>query len=423
VPGSTDGLLLLLRDHGTLDRKEILAPAIKLAREGFALSRPLSRRLQGNPAASKIFFPEGKTLERGDRLVQADLAETLSDIAEKGRAGFYEGRVADLVVAEMKRGGGLITHQDLRSYQARTRRPFLFSSGEYELMAMPLPSSGGVTIAQILGLVDLDALEAAGHQSVEYIHILTEAERLAYADRNYHLGDPDFVDVPVDKLTSEAYLGQRRNLMPRGKAGKSEGVSHGTVESEETTHYCVADRWGNVAAITYTLNSGYGSGIVVDGAGFILNNQMDNFSAKPGAPNQYGMLGADANSIAPGKRMLSSMTPTIVRKNGKFLFTMGSPGGPTIITTVLQIFLNITLFDMNIREAIDAPRVHHQWLPDVIQHEENALSPEVVSGLQAMGYSLRQRRSIGMAAGIMKLPDGRLAGHADRRGYGTAAGH
>jgi len=423
VPGSTDGLLKLLRDHGTLERRQVLAPAIKLAREGFTLSGSLSKKLLRNLAAAKIFFPNGKALAKGETLKQSDLADTLSAISERGRDGFYQGRVADLIVAEMKRGQGLISHEDLQSYQALQREPFVFSSGEYELITMPLPSSGGVTIAQILGLVNLDALKEAGHQSIDYTHILTEAERLAYADRNYYLGDPDFVDVPIKKLTSKTYLNQRRRLIPKGKAGKSAGISHGTVESEETTHFCVADRWGNVAAITYTLNSGYGSGIVVEGAGFILNNQMDNFSAKPGAPNQYGMLGADANSIAASKRMLSSMTPTIVRKNGEFLFTMGSPGGPTIITTVLQIFLNVTLFDMNIREAIDAPRVHHQWLPDLIQHEESALLPGVISGLKAMDYTLRQRRSIGMAAGIMKMADGRLAGHADRRGYGTATGH
>jgi len=423
VPGSTDGLLLLAEKYGTRPRKEILAPAIRLAHDGYLLPRPPSERLKENPAAAAIYFPPGKTFAAGDRLIQKDLAAVLTDISDRGRDGFYSGRVADLIVAEMKRGGGLISHEDLRGYQTRERKPFIFRHGEYELITMPLPSSGGVTLAQILGMLDFDELKKAGHQSARYIHLLTEAERLAYADRNYYLGDPDFVTVPVEKLTSPAYLKQRRALMPDGKAGRSEGVTRGSVESEETTHYCVVDQWGNVAAITYTLNSGFGAGLVVEGAGFLLNNNMDNFSAKPGTPNQYGMIGAEANSIAPHKRMLSSMTPTIVRRAGRFHSTIGSPGGPTIITTVLQLFLNLTVFDMNIRQAIDAGRVHHQWFPDTIQPEEGAVIPEVKAELERMGYQIQSRRSIGMAAGIVRTKDGGLAGHADRRGLGTAAGH
>ena len=424
VPGSTAGLLLLAKKHGTMTRKRILAPAIDLAERGYVLPRNPSSRLKANPAAAKIYFPEGREYVAGELLKQPDLARTLRLISKKGRRGFYKGAVADLIVAEMERSGGLITHNDLKAYRPKQREPFVFKNGGYELITMSLPSSGGVTNAQILGLVGLPALKAAGHNSARYISMLAEAERLAFSDRNYFLGDPDFSDVPVERLTSKAYLAERRKLMPpAGRAGVSKGVSHGEVESEETTHFTVADQWGNVVAITYTLNFGYGSGIVVGGAGFLLNNEMDNFSAKPGEPNSYGMVGADANSIAPRKRMLSSMTPTIVRKDGEFAFTIGTPGGPTIITSVLQMYLNIVLFDMNIKEAIDAPRVHHQWLPDTIQPERGTLSAEATKQLEDMGYTISERRSIGMAAGIARANAGGYYGHADRRGYGRAGGH
>ena len=423
VPGTTAGLLLLLEEHGTMERDDVLAPAIRLAREGFPLNRGPSDRLKKNPAAKALFFPEGEPLKVGDILVQPDLANTLTAISEQGRDGFYQGPVAKLLAEEMERHGGLITLEALRDYTPETRRPFSFKDGARRLICMPPPSSGGVTIAQILGLLDLDQLRAAGHQTTEYIHMLTEAERLAYADRNYFLGDPQYMEVESARLISDSYLQERRNLMPKGRAGKREGISHGQPESEETTHFTIVDRWGNVVAITYTLNSSFGSGILVEGAGFFLNNEMDNFSAKPGVPNNYGLIGAAANAIAPGKRMLSSMTPTIVLQDGEFAFTMGTPGGSTIITSVLQIYLNITLFGMSMTEAIDAPRVHHQWLPDLIQPETGAFSDEVVEELNAMGYEIKDRRSIGRAAGIMRLEDGRLEGKTDRRARGLALGH
>ncbi|MCH8333656.1 gamma-glutamyltransferase [Candidatus Sumerlaeota bacterium] len=421
VPGTVDGLLGVLEKYGTMSRKRVLAPAIRLAEKGFAISYGLSRSLarsrslQAWDASMASFHPGGTILEFGDTLKQRDLAATLKAISRKGRAGFYEGKVADLIVAEMERHDGLITHEDLRGYHSKEREPLLFSKGEYQFITHPVPSSGGVVLAQILGLLDLGELEEAGFHSARQVHLVTEAERLAYADRNFWLGDPDFFDVPVAKLVSKAYIDRRRLLLPKGKAGKSEGVDHGLPESEETTHYCVADQWGNVVAVTYTLNSGYGMGAVVEGAGFVLNNQMDNFSAKPGVPNQYGLLGAEANAIAPGKRMLSSMTPTIILKDGEFMMTIGSPGGPTIITTVLQIYLNVAVFGMNIQDAIDARKTHHQWFPDVISHETGALSADTRAELEAMGYTLRNRRSIGRAAGIARLENGRLAGHADRR--------
>ena len=423
VPGTTAGLLLLLEEHGTMSREAVLAPSIRLAREGFPLNRGPSERLKNNPAALALFFPNGEALTDGDTLIQPDLAKTLTAISEYGRDGFYRGHVAELLVEEMKRHAGLITLHDLRDYAPELRRPFIFEDETRRLICMPPPSSGGVTIAQILGLLDLEELKAAGHQTAKYIHLITEAERLAYADRNYFLGDPEYMEVKLAQLISDSYLEERRSLMPNGRAGQSEGVSHGQPESEETTHFTVVDQWGNVVAITYTLNSSFGSGILVEGAGFFLNNEMDNFSAKPGAPNNYGLIGAAANAIAPGKRMLSSMTPTIVLDDGEFAFTMGTPGGSTIITSVLQIYLNITLFGMSMTEAIDAPRVHHQWLPDLIQPETGALSNEVLDELKAMGYEIKDRKSIGRAEGIMRLRDGRLEGKSDRRAKGLALGY
>ena len=430
VPGSVDGMLRLVERYGTLDPAEILAPAIGLARDGFPLSYALAGSLQRNqrlrrfPSSVAAFGLDGDGPEMGDRLTQPELADTLAAVAREGRDGFYAGRVADLIVADMAANGGLITHEDLAGYAAEWREPLVFSHDRYELITHPVPSSGGMTIAQTLGVLNMQVLKRAGYHSAKAVSMVTEAQRLAFADRNFWLGDPEFFDVPVDRLLSRDYMERRRRLLPQdGMAGTSEGVSHGPAESDETTHFTVADRWGNVAAITTTLNSGYGLGAVATGAGFLWNNEMDNFSARPGIPNQYGMLGAEANSVEPGKRPLSSMTPTIVREFGEFYMTMGSPGGPTIINTVLQIYLNVTLWGMDLQQAIDAPRVHHQWLPDRIDHEPFALSAETQQELERMGYELRERGSIGMAAGIRKTPEGFYAGYADRRGAGTAKGY
>lgn len=426
VPGTVDGLLELHKRFGRLPLRQVLAPAIGLARKGFPVSQSLSSSLRASAERLKLwrataaqFYPEGSAPEMGQILVQEDLADSLERIAASGRSGFYEGRTAQLIVEEMRRNRGLITAADLKNYRSKWREPFTFRSGEYEIAAMPLPSSGGVTLAQILGMSDLGALKESGHNSARYIHLLTEAERLAYADRNHYLGDPDFVQVPLALLTSPAYLAERRKLMPQGRAGVSAKVSPGKAEKMETTHYCTADRWGNVVAITYTLNGGYGMGAVVEGAGFLLNNEMDDFTSKPGVPNLYGLVQSDRNAIAPGKRMLSSMTPIIVRRNGQFFMTVGSPGGSTIITTVLQCLLNVTLFDMNIRDAIEAERFHHQWLPDEVAHED--LSPDTLALLKGMGYTLKAQR-LGIAAGIMRTRTNLLSGWADGRADGRAAG-
>jgi gamma-glutamyltranspeptidase/glutathione hydrolase len=432
VPGTVDGLLLAVERFGKLKREEVLARAIEQARDGFPISYSLEQSLRSNrdlrrwDASRKAFRLEGDSVgpKLGTVLRQPDLAATLADVARLGRAGFYQGRVADLIVADMKRHGGLITHADLARYRAKERDPFIFRHHGYELITHPLPSSGGFVIAQILGLLDQEQLKRAGYHSARAIHLVTEAQRLAYADRNHWLGDPDFVTVPVDRLVSKEYLDRRRRLLPtNGMAGQSAGVRHGEVESTETTHYTVADRFGNVVAVTYTLNSGYGMGAVAEGAGFVWNNNIDNFSAKAGAPNQYGMLGTEANAIAAGKRPLSSMTPTIVRKDGKFFMTMGSPGGPTIINTVLQIYLNVTVWGMDIADAIDARRIHHQWLPDQIDYEDPALAAETKAELERMGYRLERRSVIGQAVGIMRTAEGYFAGAVDRRGSGLAEGY
>jgi gamma-glutamyltranspeptidase/glutathione hydrolase len=430
VPGSVDGMLELVDQYGTLTRADVLAPAIRLARDGFPVSYALAGSLQRNErlrqfaSSVEAFGLEGDGPDMGDLLQQPDLAATLEAVARDGRDGFYTGRVADLIVADMQANGGLITHEDLRRYGAEWREPLIFEHAEYQLVTHPVPSSGGMTIAQTLAVLNMPVLERVGYHSAQAISMVTEAQRLAFADRNYWLGDPAFFDVPVTRLLSRDYMEQRRRLLPQnGMAGTSTGVSHGPLESDETTHFTVADRWGNVAAITTTLNSGYGLGAVATGAGFLWNNEMDNFSARPGIPNQYGLLGAEANSVQPGKRPLSSMTPTIVRRFGDFYMTMGSPGGPTIINTVLQIYLNVTVWGMDIQQAIDAPRIHHQWLPDRIDYEPFAISAETRAELERMGYELNERRSIGMAAGIKKTPEGFLAGYADRRGAGTARGY
>ncbi len=436
VPGTVDGLLKLQRDHGVLTRKEILAPAIRLAEEGFPASHFLSAELERNrefltrhPATTAVFFDDGHAIGFGELLRQSDLSRTLRRIQRDGRDGFYGGLTADLIVEAMNRNGGRMTKEDLAGYESKYRDPLTFSWGGFELITHPLPSSGGIALAQILGVLDPDRLKRAPHNGAEYVSLLTEAERLAYADRNFFLGDNDYADVPVKELISEEYLKARGELLPKDReAESSQSVGHGDIravrnESEETTHYCVADAAGNVVAITTTLNRAFGMGAVVDGAGFLLNNEMDDFSAKPGTPNLYGLTGAEANAIAPGKRMLSSMTPVIVTRNHRFVMTMGSPGGSTIITTVLQIFLNRVVWGMNIRDAIDAGRFHHQWLPDQVFYEPQALGWETIMELESRGYPMAVRSSLGRAAGIEATPEGDYAGCADRRGPGVVMGY
>jgi len=430
VPGTVHGLFQIFQKYGTKNREDILAPAIRLAREGFPVSYSLHRSLLANhkyltrfASTAAVFYPNGKTPAFGSVLKQPDLAWTLSQLSQSGPDAFYRGEIAEKLTRFMEQNGGLITREDLAAYKSKFRPPVIIAYKNYSLIAPGLPSSGGIALAQMLNLLEPLPLQKMGYNSAEYIHSLVEAERLAFADRNYFLGDSDFVEVPVDRLVSDAYLEERRRLIPGWYAGKSEGVSHGNPESHETTHFCVVDREHNVVAVTYTLNGSYGMGGVVAGTGFLLNNEMDDFSAKPGSSNLFGLIQYEANAIAPGKRMLSSMTPLIVLRNGKFAFTVGTPGGPTIITTNLQIFLNMAEWGMNIREAIDARRFHHQWLPDRIQFERFALSPDTLLHLSGRGYTLQQVNSIGCAAGIQTMEDGLLAGYADGRGEGLAAGY
>ncbi|MFB3786626.1 MAG: gamma-glutamyltransferase [bacterium] len=430
VPGTVHGLFEIFQNYGTKSRTDNLAPAIRLARDGFPVSYSLHRSLVNNqkyltrfPSTAAVFYPNGEAPAFGSVFQQPDLAWTLTQLSQSGPDAFYKGEIAEKLVRFMEQNGGIITREDLAAYASKFRPPVIISYKEYSLIAPGLPSSGGIALAQMLKLLEPLPWRRMGYHSAEYIRSIVEAERLAFADRNYFLGDADFVEVPLDRLLSDSYLEQRRRRIPPWRAGQSEGVSHGGLESHETTHFCVVDRDRNVVAITYTLNGGYGMGGVVEGAGFLLNNEMDDFSAKPGSSNLFGLIQYEANAIAPGKRMLSSMTPMIALRDGKFAFTVGTPGGPTIITTNLQIFLNMAEMGMNIREAIDARRFHHQWRPDRIQFERFAFSPDTVLNLSGRGYTLQEVNSLGFATGIQALENGLLAGYADGRGDGLAAGY
>lgn len=427
VPGTVHGFFEILQKYGTKSREEILAPAIRLAESGFPVSYSFHQSLKYNKnyltrfaSTANVFYPGGEIPAAGSIFKQPDLAGTLAQLSQFGPSAFYEGEIAEKIAQFMKQNGGIITRDDLKSYSSKFRKPVIFDYKGYTVIGPGLPSSGAITMQQILKLIEPLPLREMGYHSTEYVKAIVEAERLAFADRNHYLGDPDFVDAPVDRLTSDSYLDQRRRLIPPYWAGYSEGVSHGNPDSKETTHYCVVDRERNVVAITYTLNGAYGMGGVVEGAGFLLNNEMDDFTAKPGSANLFGLVQGEANAIEPGKRMLSSMDPTIVLRDGKFAFTIGSPGGPTIITTNMQLFLNIVEMKMNIRDAIDAKRFHHQWLPDSIQYEPFAFSPDTLLQLVGRGYSLEEVDSIGFAAGIQAMDNGLLAGYSDGRGDGLA---
>ena len=430
VPGTVHGLFQIINKFGTMNRQDIIASAIRLADEGFQVSYSLHSSLQYYQkylsrfaSTADQFYVDGKAPEFGSIFKQSDLAWSLRQISEQGSSAFYRGAIADKIVQFMSDNGGIITKEDLKSYTSKFREPVKFDYKNYSIIAPGLPSSGGIVLAQILKLVEPIFLRVMGRHSAEYVKTIVEAERLAFADRNYFLGDSDFVKPPVEELISDEYLDKRRSKMKGYYAKSSVGVAHGKVESNDTTHYCVADKDGNVVAITYTLNGSYGMGGVVDGAGFLLNNEMDDFSALPGKANMFGLVQGEANAIEPGKRMLSSMSPTIILKDGKFAFTVGSPGGPTIITTNLQVMLNMFESNMNIRDAIDAGRFHHQWLPDVIAYERFAFSPDTLLHLVGRGYTLHERRRIGFAVGIQRMNNGILAGYSDRRGDGVAVGY
>jgi gamma-glutamyltranspeptidase/glutathione hydrolase len=434
VPGSVAGLMYAQRRYGRLTRKDVMKPAIDLAEKGFHLHHRLVEDLErmipefsSYKSSKKAFTKNGKPYAAGDLFKQKDLAATLKRIRDKGRDGFYTGETAKLIVAEMKKGGGLITMKDLEDYASVIRDPVRGTYRGYEVISAGPPSSGGVVLIQMLNMLEGYNLEEYGWNSSKAVHRMAEVMRRAYADRAEFLGDPDFVKMPLAWLTSKKYAAQRRATIDTAKATPSDQISHGVEVSEKdhTTHYSVVDRFGNCVSVTTTLNDAFGSKVVVAGAGFLLNDEMDDFSAKEGVPNEYGLVGSSANAIAPNKRMLSSMTPTIVLRDGKPFMVIGSPGGSTIMTTVLQAIVNVIDFKMTIQEAIDAPRIHHQWLPDHISYEERALSQDAIENLRAMGHSLRLRENTtGLAEGILfDRKKGLIFGATDPRGYGEAVGY
>ena len=435
VPGSVAGLLLAQEKFGTLSRARVLQPAIELAAKGFKVSASFARDLNTAlenygkyPATRKFCSHNCESYKEGDTFVQIDLAKTLMRIAKEGRDGFYKGETAKLIVADLDRGGGIISSDDLASYEAVERTALRGTYRGYEILSMGPPSSGGALLIHMLNLLEKYDIAGLGFGSVETISILTEAMKLAYADRVEFLGDPDYSHVPINTLLSKSYAYARRKLIAPASAKPSTSISHGTItqkEHEETTHYSVIDRWGNAVSTTTTINGWFGNGVVVDGAGFFLNNEMDDFSAKPGVPNMFGVVGAEANAIQPNKRMLSSMTPTIVVKDQKPFLILGSPGGSTIITTVLQVLMNVVDHNMNIRQAVDAPRIHHQWLPDTLRYELSAFSKDVAQELKRRGFILAEQPGHqGRVEAIMIDPNnGLYLGVSDSRGHGLAVGY
>ncbi len=428
VPGTIAGLFASHK-YARLPFKELIQPAIDLAEYGFVITASEARSLTATQGEFKKLntvtpvFVKAAGWKTGDTLIQKDLAKTLIRIRDNGQKGFYEGETARLIVEEMVRGRGIINYDDLKKYEVKFRQPEVFAYKEYSILTMPLPGSGGILLPQMMKMIEDRPVKSYGFQTAQSVQLITEVERRAYADRAKYLGDADFYKVPVKKLTSDAYIKERMKDYDALRAGNSKEVVAGIIaESEETTHLSIYDKDGNAVAVTTTLNGGYGSRTVVGGAGFLLNNEMDDFSVKPGVPNMYGAVGADANAIAPGKRMLSSMTPTIVFKDNKPYLIVGTPGGTTITTSVFQTLINILEFDMNAFDAVNKPKFHHQWLPDVIYVEPD-FSTAVRSELEKMGYKVSSRGQIGRTEVIRILPDGKIEAVGDKRGDDHAAGY
>lgn len=432
VPGTVAGLALALEEYGTLSLAEALAPAIRLAEDGFVVPQRFvdgvaeaGERLTKWDATEAMFYKEdGSPYAVGETFRQPDLAATLKRIAEQGAREFYEGETAELIVAEMERHDGLITREDLAGYQAEIREPSHGTYRGHDVYAMSPPSSGGAHIVQMLNILEAYDIDELGFGAADTMHLMAEAMKRAYADRAEYLGDTDFIDVPLEGLTSEGYADELRAEIAIDRATPSDEIAAGDpapYESNETTHFSIADDNGLAVSNTYTINFSYGSGIVVDGAGFLLNNEMDDFSAKPGVPNAYGLIGGEANKIEPGKRMLSSMTPTIVKRDGENFLVTGSPGGSRIITTTLQVLMNVIDHDMNVQSAVSAPRLHHQWLPDELRVEAG-FSPDTLSLLEARGHTISQQSAMGAAQSIV-IDDDRFYGGADpRRSTSSAMG-
>lgn len=434
VPGVVDGMLKALEEYGSLPLEQVIQPAIELAREGYRLSykqaEDLNRyaRFFRKYEGSANYFIQNDTPKKwkeGDLFPQPDLAGTLQRVADHGRSGFYEGETANLLVKEIEEQGGIISHEDLQRYESVWRDPVKASFHGYDLYIMPPPSSGSIAIAQILEMLQPYNLQDMGFNSAEYVHLLTEAMRRAFADRAHFLGDPDFVDIPKEELVNPAYNRKRMESFNSRKASSSDDVGHGNIpygESVETTHYSIIDENGNAVAVTTTLNGSFGSKVAVSGAGFLLNNEMDDFTAEPGEPNMFGLIQGKANAIEPGKRMLSSMSPAIVTKNNSVRMVLGAAGGPRIITATLHNFLNMAVFDMNPAQAISAPRFHHQWMPDTLYYEKFGLSPDTRHLLEDKGHLLSPVDGLGRAHTILVDESGIKRGAPDSRGDGMAAG-
>ena len=430
VPGTVAGMALALEKYGTMSLAEVMAPAIFLAGNGITVTPQMAdalhrrqKRLSKHPATARIFLnSDGTALSIGEQLVQSDLAWSLAQIAEQGPDAFYRGEIAEKIAADMAANNGLITMQDLGNYRAGVRTPVHGTYRGYDIYSMPPPSSGGVHLIQLLNILEDYPIAFLGHNTADTIHLMAEAMKLAYADRSRYLGDPDFWKVPVAGLTSKAYAAKLRERISLRYATPSKNIKPGDplpYESNETTHYSIMDSNGNVVSNTYTLNFGFGSGIIAAGTGIFLNNEMDDFSAKPGAPNAYGLIGGKANAIEPGKRPLSSMTPTIVIRDGKAFLATGSPGGSRIITTTLQIIMNVVDHGMNIAAATAASRIHHQWLPDKLRVEVG-ISGDALDLLSAMGHNIDLGNAMGSTQTVMRIDRG-FFGAADPRRVGALA--
>jgi gamma-glutamyltranspeptidase/glutathione hydrolase len=430
VPGTIAGLFEIHNKFGTISIEKLIQPAINLANAGIVITLAQANRLNQHKASFRnvnqrqILYD--KQWRAGDIIKNPSLAKTLERIKTEGRDGFYKGKTADFIVNKVQNLGGIITKEDLENYNVKWRDPIIFNYNGHKIISMPPPSSGGICLAQILKTIEPYNIGQYKHNSKKYIQLMVEAERRSYADRSYFLGDPDFVDISKDSLTSIKYLSKRMKSFNWDKATKSSDLSRGSFlghESDETTHYSIVDCEGNSVSVTTTLNGAYGSKVFVDKGGFFLNNEMDDFSVKPGTPNMFGLIGAEANSIAAKKRMLSSMTPTIIETNGQLKMVLGSPGGSTIITTVLQNILNVLDYNMTMEESVSKPRFHHQWLPDNIKFE-TSFDTTVFSSLKKLGYKVDNSDFlvIGKTDAILVLPDGRLEGGADPRGDDKAEG-